>query len=126
VPFFYWEEVSFSSLAIDTASEAFGTFVFVFFVLLTTETNYMAGEYFRYMLIAIMLLAGRMYIVVYHRFTLRRGCLNPVIGVVFQLFAAIEKQNIMLLLYSLTLLIGPLLGGLIAVYFFRYGYAPLK
>jgi hypothetical protein len=51
--------VDFGSLALDCAGEAFGSFMFVFFLLVITETNYMAGEYFRYLLMAIMLLAGR-------------------------------------------------------------------
>jgi hypothetical protein len=46
-------------LALDTLSEAFGTFLFVFFFLVIAETNYMAGEYFRYLLLCIMLLAGK-------------------------------------------------------------------
>jgi hypothetical protein len=39
--------------------EVFGAFFFVLFWLVITETNYMAGEYFRYMLLSIMLLAAR-------------------------------------------------------------------
>lgn len=59
VPYYYWESVSAGSLAWDTLGEAFGTFFFILFWLIITETNYMAGEYFRYMLLSIMLLAGR-------------------------------------------------------------------
>ena len=44
---------------LDATSEAFGTFVFVFFILVTVETNYMSGEYHKYLLLAIYLLAGR-------------------------------------------------------------------
>lgn len=45
---------------LDLGSEVFGTAIFVFFILVATETNYMAGEYFRYFLIAVMLLVARM------------------------------------------------------------------
>ena len=47
------------SLALDVLGEACGMFFFMLFWLVITETNYMAGEYFRYMLLSIMLLAGR-------------------------------------------------------------------
>lgn len=43
MPFFYWQEVSFGSLWVDLGSEVFGTAIFVFFILMATETNYMAG-----------------------------------------------------------------------------------
>ena len=59
VPLIYYEEVSFGSLVLDCLGECFGTFVFVFFILLIVETNYMSGEYFKYLIMAIMLLAGR-------------------------------------------------------------------
>lgn len=61
------------------------------------------------------------------RFTLRKACLNPVIGITFQFYAAIEKGNFLLFLpYSLTLIIGPIVGGICAVYFFKDFYGPLK
>ena len=61
------------------------------------------------------------------RFTLRKGCLNPALAFAFQLFAAIEKGDFLLFLpYSLILIIGPILGGLLAVIFFRDFYGPLK
>ena len=60
------------------------------------------------------------------RFTLRKGCVNPVIGVAFQLFAAIEKGNGLLLAYSLVLVVGAMVGGVLASLFFRDFYAPLK
>jgi hypothetical protein len=59
VPYFYWEEVDVGSLALDALGEAFGSFFFILFWLVITETNYMAGEYFRYMLLSIMLLGGK-------------------------------------------------------------------
>ena len=59
VPLIYYEEVSFGSLVLDCLGECFGTFMFVFFILLIVETNYMSGEYFKYLIMAIMLLAGR-------------------------------------------------------------------
>lgn len=46
-------------MVLDTIGEAFGTFVFVFFICIITETNYMAGEYFRYLLMSLMLLGGK-------------------------------------------------------------------
>lgn len=63
--------------------------MFMVFVLVIIETNYMAGEYFRYLLMAIMLLNGRMYINRLYRFTLRKGGLNPAIMIAFQFYAAI-------------------------------------
>ena len=60
------------------------------------------------------------------RFTLRKGCLNPAIGLIFQMFAAIEKRNGMLFIYSFVLVVGTIIGGLLAFYIFKYVYAPLK
>ena len=60
------------------------------------------------------------------RFTLRKGCVNPAIALAFQVFAAIDKKNGMLLVYSLVLILGSLIGGVLASYFFRDFYAPLK
>ena len=60
VPIFYYENVPFGSLVLDAVSEAFGTFIFVFFILVTVQTGYMSGEYHKYLLLAIYLLAGRM------------------------------------------------------------------
>lgn len=59
MPYYYWGEVGPENLAYDFLGEFFGTFFFVMFWLVITETNYMAGEYFRYMLLSIMLLAAR-------------------------------------------------------------------
>lgn len=39
----YVKTETFSSLLIDGISEAFGAFVFSFFFLMVTQTNYMAG-----------------------------------------------------------------------------------
>lgn len=61
VPLIYYENVSFGSLVLDCLGEMFGTFVFVFFIMLIVETNYMSGEYFKYLIMSIMLLAGRTY-----------------------------------------------------------------
>lgn len=61
VPNFYYQDTSFLDLLQDFAGEIFGAFFFMFFFLIVTETNYMAGEYFRYMLISVMYLAGRVY-----------------------------------------------------------------
>jgi hypothetical protein len=60
------------------------------------------------------------------RFTLRKGCLNPAIAFSFQLFAAVQKGNALLLVYSLFLIVGAFIGGLLAVYFFWNFYAPLR
>jgi hypothetical protein len=49
------------------------------------------------------------------------------VALAFQIFAAIEKGNFLLLLPDcLPLLLGPVLGALLAVGFFREFYAPLK
>jgi len=43
VPFYYWEEVSIGVLFKDSLGELFGSFFFIFFLLVVLETNYMAG-----------------------------------------------------------------------------------
>lgn len=60
------------------------------------------------------------------RFTLRKGCLNPAIALAFQLFAAIQKGDFLLLVYSLFLVVGAVAGGQLAFYFFKHVYAPLR
>jgi len=57
---------------------------------------------------------------------LRRGCINPAIGFAFQIYAAIEKGNFLLFLYSFSLIIGPIIGAGMAAWFFRDFYGPLK
>jgi glycerol uptake facilitator-like aquaporin len=53
-------------------------------------------------------------------------CLNPAIAIAMQLFAAIERGNGLLLVYALALVVGPVVGAVGAVYFFRGFYAPLQ
>ena len=47
-------------------------------------------------------------------------------AIAFQVFAAIDRGNLMLLVYSLAIIIGSLIGGFLASYFFKEFYAPLK
>lgn len=58
-------------------------------------------------------------------FTFRKGCLNPIIGFAFQTLIAYKKQNPILLLYSLPIVIGPILGGMLAFVVFTKFYKPL-
>lgn len=68
---------------------------------------------------------GRAYLYFNNRLTLRKSCINPVIGLVFQILIAYKKSNFMLLLYSLPLIIGPFIGAICAYYAFTKFYKPL-
>jgi hypothetical protein len=43
-----------------------------------------------------------------------------------QLFATIKEGDVLLFIYSLGLIIGEIVGAVLASYFFHYFYAPLK
>ena len=60
-----------------------------------------------------------------HRFTFRKGCINPAIGLVFQIITAIKQQNYILIAYSLPVIIGPTVGAVLAYYAFMKLYKPL-
>jgi len=53
------------------------------------------------------------------RFTFRKGCINPALGIVFQVVMAIKKSNPMLILYTLPVIIGPTVGAILAYYVFK-------
>jgi len=43
-----------------------------------------------------------------------------------QIFATIWKGDVLLFIYSFSLIIGEVAGAVLASYFFHYFYAPLK
>jgi glycerol uptake facilitator-like aquaporin len=98
--------------------EIFGTFIFAFFIFTVTRKGYLSGYMFGYFNISASLLVSR-------AFTFRKGCLNPIIGLYSQIIIAIEKSNFMLIFYSLPVIIGPILGGLLAAFLFVKFYHPL-
>lgn len=59
------------------------------------------------------------------RFTFRKGCINPAIGLVFQIIVAFKQSNFVLIFYSLPVIIGPTIGAVLAYYAFMRLYKPL-
>lgn len=56
------------------------------------------------------------------RFSFRVGGLNPAVAFAIMIFKAIDIRNGIVIAYSLVLIIGPLVGGLLAGLFFEKVY----
>lgn len=59
------------------------------------------------------------------RFTFRKGCLNPAVGIAFQFFAAISHGEITIFFQIFGICLGSIVGGLAAAWFYNSFYEPL-
>lgn len=59
------------------------------------------------------------------RFTFRKGCLNPAVGIVLQLFASIRYSDIGILFQIYGIVIGSIIGGILAAIFYTKLYGPV-
>lgn len=67
----------------------------------------------------MMLLVGRVYFTMLYSFTFRQAILNPAVAFGLQFFSAVQMGNFSLILSIWGLVVGEIIGALLAAYFYE-------